>query len=90
MICVFMFWIIVHFFIVECSAACSVNDDDKLISWPMSYLFQLLQCQEVVHDAVLLYFCNGYKKTFGFSISKWHILEDAEVINLKKITPTWV
>jgi len=31
------------FFIVECSAVSSVNDDDKLISWLMSYPFLLLQ-----------------------------------------------
>ena len=39
---VYVFWIIVYFFIVECSAVSSVNDDDKLISWPISHLFQLL------------------------------------------------
>jgi len=36
---VYVFWIIVYFFIVECSAVSSVNDDDKLISWPMSHFF---------------------------------------------------
>jgi len=58
---VYVIWI-VHFFIVVCSAASSVIDDDRLIGWHMSYYpFQLLQWQEIVHDAVLLYFCNGYK-----------------------------
>ena len=31
------------FFIVECSVVSSVKDDDKLISWLMSYPFLLLQ-----------------------------------------------
>ena len=51
---VHVFWIIVHFFIVECSAVSSVNDGDKLISWPMSHLFS---CCDDMRFSMMLFYC---------------------------------
>jgi len=55
---VYVFWIIVYFFIVECSAVSSVNDDDKQ-AYESS--FSVVAMTRRCSRAFLLYFCNGYK-----------------------------
>jgi len=52
---VYVFWIIVHFFIEECSAASSVNDYDKQITWPMNLVF--FSCCNDKRLSTMLFYC---------------------------------